>query len=69
MARQPRIEVPGAFHHVMSRGNDGIPIFRDDVDRTLFLELLAEEIARSKWIVHGDSLMTAHYDLAIETPD
>jgi putative transposase len=52
MARQPRVEVPGALHHVMSRGNDGIPIFRDDADRLLLLDLLANEIQRSNWILH-----------------
>jgi putative transposase len=53
----------------MSRGNDGIPIFRDDDDRQLFLDLLAQEIARSGWILHEYSLMTNHYHLEIETPE
>jgi putative transposase len=69
MARQPRIEYAGALHHVMSRGNDGIPIFRDDEDRQLFLDLLVEEIARSGWVLHEYCLMTNHYHLAIETPE
>ena len=55
MARQPRIEYAGALHHVMSRGNDGIPIFR--------------EITRSGWILHEYCLMTNHYHLEIETPE
>ena len=69
MARQPRLEYAGALHHVMSRGNDGIPIFRDDADRILFLELLGEEVARSRWIVHEYSLMGNHFHLKIETPE
>lgn len=69
MARQARIEYCGALHHVMSRGNDGIPIFRDDEDRRLFLELLAEEISRSRWVLHEYCLMTNHYHLEIETPE
>jgi putative transposase len=68
MARQPRLEYEGALHHVMSRGNDGIPIFRDDADRVLFLELLGEEVGRSRWIVHEYSLMGNHFHLEIETP-
>jgi putative transposase len=48
MARQPRVELEGAMHHVVSRGNDGIPIYRDDADRKRFLALLAEEIVRSR---------------------
>jgi putative transposase len=69
MARQPRLEYAGAFHHVMSRGNDGIPIFRDDADRVLFLEFLGEEVSRSRWLVHEYSLMGNHFHLAIETPE
>jgi putative transposase len=69
MTRQPRIDFPGALHHVMSHGNDDIDIYRDDRDRRLFLELLAEEISRSKWILHDYTLMGNHYHLAIETPE
>ncbi len=69
MARQPRVEYEGALHHVMSRGNDGIAIFRDDLDRHLFLDLLAEEIARSRWVLHEYVLMGNHYHLEIETPE
>lgn len=69
MARQPRIDYPGALHHVMSHGNDDIDIYRDDADRLLFLQLLAEEIKRSKWILHDYALMGNHYHLAIETPE
>ena len=69
MARQPRVEYAVALHHVMSRGNDGIPIFRDDQDRRLFLDLLSQEIVRSGWILHEYCLMTNHYHLEIETPE
>ena len=53
----------------MSRGNDSTDIYRDDADRQFFLDLLAEEIKRSKWILHDYALMTTHYHLAIETPE
>ncbi|MEA2490467.1 MAG: REP-associated tyrosine transposase [Acidobacteriota bacterium] len=53
----------------MSRGNDGITIFRDDSDREIFLRLLAEEIARSRWVLHDYSLMGNHYHLKVETPE
>jgi putative transposase len=69
MARQLRINFPGALHHAMSIGNDGIDIYRDDRDRQLFLDLLAEEIGRSKWILHDYALMGNHYHLTIETPE
>jgi putative transposase len=69
MARQPRAEYPGAMHHVMSRGNDGIPIFRDDDDRQFFIDLLAIEIVRSGWILHDYTLLDNHFHLKIETPE
>jgi hypothetical protein len=33
MARPLRIEYPGAYYHVTSRGNERKAIFRDDRDR------------------------------------
>lgn len=69
MARQPRVEYAGALHHVMSRGNDGIPFLGDDEDRALLLDHLAQEITRSGWLLHDYCLMTNHYHLVIETPE
>ena len=40
MARKPRIHFPGAFYHVMLRGNGGMDIFGDDQDRSRFFLLL-----------------------------
>ncbi len=42
MGRQWRIEFEGAYYHVLSRGNDGKPIFSDDTDRTGFIGLLGD---------------------------
>ncbi|HET8797408.1 MAG TPA: transposase [Thermoanaerobaculia bacterium] len=53
----------------MSRGNDGIPIFHDEKDRMMFLELLGEEAVRCGWLVHDYVLMGNHYHLVIETPE
>ena len=44
MARKPRIQYPGAFYHVIARGNGGQKIFRDSQDYerySYFLELSA----------------------------
>ena len=53
----------------MSRGNDGIPIFHDDKDRLMFMELLGEEAVRCGWLVHDYTLMGNHFHLVIETPE
>ena len=37
MARKQRIEFPGALYHVITRGNQRQPIFRDDADREYYL--------------------------------
>jgi len=68
MARSLRIEYPGAFYHVMARGNRREKIFRDDTDRRFFLQTLADACQRTGWRVHAWVLLDNHYHLLIETP-
>jgi len=68
MARPLRVEYEGAVYHVTSRGNAGAKIFRDDTDRTRFLEILAIVVGRSGWICHAYCLMGNHFHLLVETP-
>lgn len=67
MARPLRIEFSGALYHVTSRGNRQEAIYEDDVDRELFLSVLAELVERFNWICHAYCLMTNHYHLVVET--
>ncbi|MDY0270045.1 REP-associated tyrosine transposase [Trichloromonas sp.] len=69
MARQLRIEYPGAVYHVTSRGNAGLPIFADDGDRAAFLKVLQAVVSRFRWRCHAYCLMGNHYHLLIETPE
>jgi REP element-mobilizing transposase RayT len=69
MARPLRIEFDGALYHVTSRGNDRKAIFKDNHDRDLFLDILAQITVRFRWICHAYCLMNNHYHLVIETPD
>src|SRR5437879_4609907 len=69
MPRPLRIEYPGAVYHVMARGNQGRPIFKDDKDRQRFLETLEEACAKTGWRVHAYVLMANHYHLLLETPE
>ena len=57
MARSVRIEYPGAYHHVMARGNMRQAIYHDDEDRRFFLETLGEGCERTGWRVHAWVLM------------
>ena len=69
MPRSIRIEFPGAFYHVMARGNRREPIYADDEDRRYFLKTLGEACAMTGWRVHAWALMGNHYHLVIETPE
>ena len=69
MARPLRIEYDGALYHVTSRGNERKPIFKDDTDRELFLDILSHVTDRFNWLCHAYCLMDNHYHLVIETPD
>ena len=40
MPRQALLDVPGALHHIMVRGIEKTDLFRDDQDRSFFLERL-----------------------------
>jgi hypothetical protein len=42
MSRSLRIEFPGAVYHVTSRGDRREPIYRDDDDRRMHLDVLAQ---------------------------
>ena len=69
MPRPLRIQYPGAAYHVMARGNQGQPIFRDDQDRKRFLETLEDSCERTGWLVHAYVLVGNHYHLLVETPE
>jgi putative transposase len=69
MARPLRIEYPGAVYHITSRGNARKRIYKDDTDRTSFLDVLCSVVKKYNWLCHGYCLMDNHYHLLIETPD
>lgn len=69
MARPLRIEYPGAFYHVMNRGQRQEPIVLDDRDREHFLSDLARLSSQFHVLLHGYCLMTNHYHLILETPE
>jgi hypothetical protein len=47
MARKIRVQCPGAIYPLMNRGDRKEAIFRDDSDRSLFLETLGQACASS----------------------
>jgi REP element-mobilizing transposase RayT len=69
MPRPPRICFPGALYHVTARGVDRMAIYRDNVDRRLFLTLLGLVVNGTGWQVYAYCLMGNHYHLLMETPE
>ncbi len=68
MARPLRIEYPGAFYHITSRGNERKDIFKSARDREKFLSYLESSTERYGAVIHVYCLMTNHYHLLLETP-
>jgi len=69
MPRQIRIEYPGAFYHVMARGDRREAIVRDDEDRKTFVRTLGEAAERAGFRIHAWVLMSNHYHMLVETPE
>ncbi len=68
MARQVRVEFPGAVYLVTNRGNRDDAIFRDDADRERFLQTLGDTCAKTGWQIHAYCLLADHFHLVVETP-
>lgn len=69
MARPLRLEFAGALYHVTSRGNERKPIYFEEADFELFLNILGQVCEQHNWVIHAFCLMTNHYHLLVETPD
>jgi len=67
MPRQARLDVPGALHHIMVRGIDKTKIFRDDQDKSRFLERLSQTVEESKSSVYAWVLMDNHVHILFKS--
>ena len=59
MPRPPRIDVPGLPQHLYARGHNRTDCFRSELDRTVFLRYLKEEL-EARACVHAYVQMTNH---------
>jgi putative transposase len=64
-----RIEVPGGYYHLSTRGNNRRDIFRDDYDRSTFLRYLGRIATKYEWQVLAYCLMSNHYHLILQIGD
>ena len=69
MARPLRIEYPGAFYHVIQRGNERGDIFKSDQDRKKFLGYIENISVRYNIKIHAFCLMNNHFHLILETKE
>jgi putative transposase len=68
MPRPPRHQDPGAYYHVVTRGNNKQTIFDDEL-RLLFLHVLGAVATAWKWRVLAFALMRNHYHLVLRIGD
>ena len=61
----PRTDKPWMIHHAMMRSLPEIPLFRDDLDRAKFMDLLREAVARYRLDLLAFALMHNHIHLLI----
>jgi REP element-mobilizing transposase RayT len=67
MPRGPRLDALGVLHHVMVRGIERRPIFRDDADRADFVARLAELAQHGAVTVYAWALLPNHAHLLVRT--
>ena len=67
MPRQARLDTPGALHHVMGRGIDGLDIFDEKRDWQDFLDRLKYLCESKAMSIYAWSLMSNHFHLLVRT--
>jgi len=66
MARLARIVIPGLPHHVTQRGNRREPIFFENGDQEIYLDLLAEQTLKAGVEIWAYCLMPNHVHLILK---
>jgi REP element-mobilizing transposase RayT len=69
MARHLRSNRADGWYHVFHRGIERRNVFRDDRDRTHFLEVLEEMQERYRVTIHAYALMANHWHGVVQTPE
>ena len=64
-----RLLIPDGWYHVFHRGTERRAIYRDDRDRSHFLDLLSGLHERYRFVIHAYGLMDTHYHAIIQTPN
>ncbi|PIQ85464.1 MAG: addiction module toxin RelE [Candidatus Omnitrophica bacterium CG11_big_fil_rev_8_21_14_0_20_45_26] len=67
MARSLRLQFPGAYYHVFSRGNEKREIVREEYDYRMFLSILVECAEKDEVVIYAYCIMPNHFHLLIQT--
>lgn len=67
MPRGPRVDFPGAVHHVYARGIEKRPIYLDDADRKSFLDRIGKNLPKWGMRCLAWSLMPNHFHLLLQS--
>ena len=67
MPRKSRIDAPGALHHIIVRGIERKPIFKDDADRDYFIKRLKYNLKDDAARCFAWSIMPNHVHLLLKT--
>lgn len=67
MGRRLRIEYYGAMYHIIQRGYNKEPIFKDREDKSYLLEILSETKEIHDFQIFAYVIMNNHYHFAIRT--
>jgi len=68
MARNPRQDTPGSWHHVMNRGIARRTLFETAADIRFFLSRFARAVRRGDLEVHAYAILTTHFHLLVRSP-
>ncbi len=68
MARRPREDEPGSWHHVMNRGIARRTLFETERDIRYFLSRLAWAVHAGMIEVHAFAVLTTHFHLLVRSP-
>ena len=69
MARQPRLVFPDTALHIVQRGHDRRPCFRDETDYLVYLSNVRDLARTIGFALHAYCLMTNHVHLLITPSD
>ncbi len=67
MPRQTRIDAPGALHHIIARGIERRKIFKDNTDRSDFLDRLGKVLSETGTECFAWALIPNHFHILLRT--